>query len=324
MTLGKILGLAIFFGIVGTVVADDAVPSRTIKIIGRKTVTLTTANIRLGDLAEISSSQGADDNAVIGLQKIFIEKSPLPGNDATISAATILEKLGSQGVDLTKVSYSFPRIIGVKRAARAVTRDEVKAAIEAALSLSGIDAALKDVRYNEDHFITPGNTKIDAIPLNSTTAGSRPFTMKISVDGETQQAFQVDANVDEWGMMPVAKRSVNRGNLIHSDDVVMARVNLASLPRDVIRQDRDIVGLEASRDISFGEYFRRDKLSIPPVVTAGSKVTMLYKNGFFEASATGIALESGIRGQEIHVRNDVSKKVISATALEPGLVGVKP
>jgi flagella basal body P-ring formation protein FlgA len=51
---------------------------------------------------------------------------------------------------------------------------------------------------------------------------------------------------------------------------------------------------------------------------------MVYKNGLFEVSATGVALEAGGRGHEIRVRNEASKKIIAATVLEPGLVGVKP
>src|SRR5690606_10986126 len=99
---------------------------------------------RLGDLAEISSTRSSDDDAVIGLQKIFIENSPRPGTEVTVSASAVLERLKTEGVDLRKISYSLPRIISVQRAARLVTKDEVRIAIETALHVAGIDAALKD------------------------------------------------------------------------------------------------------------------------------------------------------------------------------------
>lgn len=304
--------------------AESARPTRNLKVVGRSSVTVTTPTVRLGDLAEVSSTSLSDDDAVIGLQKIFIENSPAPGRDVTISASSIIEKLTAEGVDLGKVSYVFPRVLTVKRAARLVTKDEVRIAIETALHLAGMDAALKDVRYKEDRFVSPGASSIEAIPLTSSIPGIRPFSVKVAVDGGEQQVFDVNAAVDEWGMLPVARRGVPRGDLIQADDVAMARVNLGAIPVDALHDDGDVVGLSATKDILTGEVFRKDKLAIPPLVVAGAKVTMMYKSGIFEASASGIALESGIRGQEIKIRNDSSKKIIAGVVLEPGLVGVKP
>lgn len=304
--------------------AETETEARFIKIIGRKAVTVTTPTVRLGDLAEISSSRSSDDDAVIGLQKIFVENSPRPGADATVSASYILERLTSEGVDLQKLSYSLPRVISVKRASRAVTKDEVRIAIETALHVTGMDAALKDIRYNEDRYVAPGASTIEAIPLNMTSAGVRPFTIKVAVEGQEQQVFDVKATVDEWAVYPVAKNSVPRGMVVQPADVAMARVNLATIPVDALHGEETIVGLAASKDIPAGEVFRRDKLAIPPLITSGSRVTMMYRNGLFEASASGIALESGVQGQEIKVRNDSSKKIITGTVLEPGLVGVRP
>lgn len=307
-----------------TAQAESTTPERVIKIVGRTSVTVTTPTLRLGDLAEVSSSRESDDDTVIGLQKIFVDRSPAPGTETTLSAASILEKLTAQGVDTSKLSYTLPRIISVKRAARPILKEEVRAAIDAALQLSGLDVAVRDVRYPENRFVSPGDFKIEAIPLNAGVPGNRNFAITVIPTGEQPTRFEVSATVDEWDMMPVANRSVARGSVVQPEDVAMARVNLATLPSDAMRHDQDVVGLEASRDIPFGEVFRKDKLAIPPLITAGSKVTMMYRNGVFEASATGIALESGIRGQEVRVRNEMSKKIISAVILEAGLVGVKP
>ncbi len=297
---------------------------RSIKVTGRESITVTTPVLRLGDVAEVSSAESLDDEVVIGLQKIYLERSPAPGRELTLSAASVLETLGTQGIDLKRITYTFPRIMTVRRAGRPVSAQEVRDAIERAMQSLGADVAIKEVRYQEGQLISPGTATIEASTLPVTIPGLRSFSINAIVDGEKQPPFTVSASVEEWGMMPVAKRTVSRGSLIAADDVVMARVNLAALPGDALRKDEDVIGLEVNRDISFGEIFRKEKLTIPPLVTAGAKVTMLYRRGPFEATATGIALESGVRGQEIKIKNETSKKVVSGVVLEPGIIGVKP
>lgn len=60
------------------------------------------------------------------------------------------------------------------------------------------------------------------------------------------------------------------------------------------------------------------------MVKAGSQVTAVYRFGLLEASVKAIALEDGIEGQQIHMRNDISKRTILGTVRQPGLVEVGP
>ncbi|MCB0340106.1 MAG: flagellar basal body P-ring formation protein FlgA, partial [Bdellovibrionales bacterium] len=81
-------------------------------------------------------------------------------------------------------------------------------------------------------------------------------------------------------------------------------------------------GFETNRNIGFGEVFRKPMLHIPPVITSGSKVTVFYKSAAMEATASGVAVEDGIEGSEIRVRNDNSNKVITGRVVGPGMVQV--
>ena len=68
--------------------------------------------------------------------------------------------------------------------------------------------------------------------------------------------------------------------------------------------------------------FQKRKLDIPPVIDMGALVTLVYRSGGIEATASGVAIESGALGDEIRVRNDSSRKIILGKVLEPGIVGV--
>lgn len=297
---------------------------RAVSIKGRASATVTRSEIILSDIADVFSAMPEQDEAVIALRKIRLNRSPSPGLSKTLSAADVLERLTAEGVDLNSVSYTFPRAISVNRAARELSSEEIRSAIEKSISLAGRDAAIRDIRYENPVYIAPGESQISAGMPMPGKPGQLLFDITASVTGETPLAFKAQVAVDEWTEIPVAKRALNKGSIVGDGDVMMARLNLRTLPRDAVVSDEHVVGLETANNISYGEVFRADKLVIPPVIKMGSKVTMVYKSKLFTATATGIALESGIAGQQVKVRNDSSKSIVVGTVIEPGLVGVSP
>jgi flagella basal body P-ring formation protein FlgA len=127
---------------------------------------------------------------------------------------------------------------------------------------------------------------------------------------------------DEWKMMPIAAKAIKRGDVITAGDVRLAKVNGTSMLSDSLEQIGDVVGRVLLRDIGQGEVFSSKAVKIPPVVEANSRVTMVYKRGRLEATARGMALEDGVQGQEIGVRNESSKKIVRARVREKGVVTV--
>ena len=297
-------------------------PKRTIRIIGREDATVTTAQVRLGDIADVSSPYGGDDDAVIALQKIVITDSPRPGESLTLSAAQVLDRLRAQGVSLQHVGYALRRIVTVNRAGRPLAPSEVRAAIEEYLRQSNSDVTLKEVTYRPIVKLVPGMTTLQVTPYAAGAVGQMHFEIAAEVEGEAPVRFKVRAAVDEWREVPVAARSLERGSVIAAEDIRMARMNASTLGSDVSTEKDALVGLAAESTIASGEVFRRTKLAIPPVIAAGAGVTLVYKRGALTATATGVALEAGRQGEQIKVRNSGSKKIVAGTVIEPGLVGV--
>ncbi|MFM1848343.1 MAG: flagellar basal body P-ring formation protein FlgA, partial [Pseudomonadota bacterium] len=196
-------------------------------------------------------------------------------------------------------------------------------AIEAAAVKMGREIVVKRLNLGGDIQVAPGDAVAEAVPFTTRGAGRLGFTLKMRDDLGDTTSFNVEAFVDEWAEMPVAKRALPRGAVVSEEDVMMARLNISALPGDVAREHSRIVGLSIASDIAFGEVFRRNKLAIPAAVEANSRVTVIYRSPGFEATASGVALENGIVGQEIRIRNESSKKIISGTVVEPGLVRVK-
>jgi flagella basal body P-ring formation protein FlgA len=148
--------------------------------------------------------------------------------------------------------------------------------------------------------------------------------MVVSQEGQKVAAFDVQASLEEWREMPVAKRPLPKGSVVGPDDFMMARMNMNALPRDVAKNESGVVGLKLSQEIAPGEVFRRQHLMIPPLVEAGQRVSLMYRSKLLEASAVGIALQQGAQGDVITVKNENSKKVVSGVVTEAGVVEVRP
>ncbi|MFM1847188.1 MAG: hypothetical protein RL417_662, partial [Pseudomonadota bacterium] len=105
--------------------AEPSAAVRTISVVGRASSVITAKEIRLGDIAEISSTKASDDEAIIALQKIALEESPAPGREVSIPAAKVIDRMKAAGVNIDSIGYTFPRYMTAQRAARSVTEAEV-------------------------------------------------------------------------------------------------------------------------------------------------------------------------------------------------------
>ena len=302
----------------------DSVQARPLTIVGRSDATVTTPYFSLGDIAAITSSRIIDDEAVIGLKKIRIDASPAPGKTSALPAMTVIEKLRDAGVDLNNVGYTFPRMIVVRRASRALGLDEIKGAIDSFVRLSKQDVEVKDITLPQDLQVAPGDLTLSAIAARPSTTGQMTYSLEAKINGENPRHFDVNASVNEWRDVPIAKRALGKGELIRTDDLTRARLNISALPRDALLVDEQVVGLEVHSPIGFGEPFRKNSLNIPPLVAKGSRVTMVVKNGILEVTAKGVSLDEGIAGDSIRIQNDSSKKVIVGKIVGEGLVEVLP
>jgi flagella basal body P-ring formation protein FlgA len=309
-------------GVLLLLIAEANAESRAVRIVGRKNVTVTTPAITVADIAEVTSQTPGNDEALIALKRIKVAAAPKPGQTSTIAANAVLDTLRNNGVDLQVVGYKLPRVIAVERAGRPLLENELRAVIESVLATTGRDITLRDVSFDEKLSVVPGDVEMAATLFETQRPGKLGFSFEVTSKDSEVQHFDVMATIDEWRQIPVATRSIARGATVEVNDFKMARFNISQLPDDVALEPESIYGLAADRNISFGDIFRRAHLSIPPVIEMGASVTLLYRKGALEASASGVAIESGAIGDEIRVRNESSKRIIMGEILEPGIVGV--
>jgi flagella basal body P-ring formation protein FlgA len=301
------------------VAESPSTSSSTIRVQGRSEAVVTEAAIRLGDVAQIDSPNVQDDEAVIQLKKIAVGTSPKAGEAVMLEGTKILERLQDQGVRLSSLRYSLPRQVTVTRAFREVKLDELERTLAAFISKSDRQIEVKQIVMDQPIRVPTDSYGLEVVALRTTQPGHIGVDYK-SVAGSDEVRFQLRAVADEWRLIPVAVRPLTKGTVVSANDIQLQKVNGTSVGRDVVENIGDLVGRSVTKDVGQGEMFRASVVVLPPVIAAGSRVTVIFRQNRLEASASGVALENGAVGQEIQVRNEQSKRVITGRVSEPGLV----
>jgi flagella basal body P-ring formation protein FlgA len=314
--------VAVLASFCSEVVAERGITRKTdIRLQGRSDVVVSEPVVRLADVAQIESAAVSDDEAVLELRNISLGASPKVGESKIFQGVEILERLKEQGVRLDAILYTFPRQIQVTRAYREVGSDELERALKAFLVSSERALEVK-------HIVATRPIKIPADSFGVEVVGIQPIQPgHYGVDyrskaGSDEVRFQMRALADEWKVVPVASRPLKRGEVIGAGDVRLSKINATTMTRGSIEQIGDVVGRALVRDVGQGEIFSNLAVIVPPVIAAGSRVTMLYRHGRLEAAAVGVALEDGAERQYIKVKNEASQKIVEARVVEKGVVEV--
>lgn len=295
--------------------------SITIRVQGRAEAVVTDSTIRLGDIAQVDSPNVQDDEAIIHLKKVSVGSSPKAGETVMLDGSKVLERLRDDGVRLDSIRYSLPRQISITRAFREVKLDELERALSSFLAKGDKQVDVKQILIERPVRIPTDSLGLEVVSLKTTKPGHMGVDYK-SIAGSDDVRFQLRAIADEWRLMPVAARPLIKGAVVSANDVQLQKTNGTSLGRDAVENLGDIVGRSLTKDIGQGEIFRAASVVIPPVISAGAKVTTVFRHNRLEVTASGTALDNGGLGQEIRVRNEASKKIISGRVSEPGIVMV--
>lgn len=301
------------------IAVPQGVSPSTIRLQGRSEAVVTEATIRLGDIAQIDSPNVQDDEAIIHLKRISVGESPKAGETMMLDGSRVLERLKDEGVRLDSIRYTLPRGISITRAFREVKMDELERALGAFIAKGDKQIEVKQIVMDKPVRLPTDSLGLEVVSLQTTKPGHIGVDFK-SIAGSDEVRFQMKAFADEWRMMPVAVRPMTKGSIVSASDVQLARTNGTSLGRDSLENLVDIVGRSLTKDVGQGEMFKASAVVIPPVVNAGSRVTVVFRQNRLEVTATGTALENGGLGQDIRVRNDSSKKIVTGRVVEPGLV----
>lgn len=142
--------------------------------------------------------------------------------------------------------------------------------------------------------------------------------------GELIESGQVSVNINSFINVMVATDRIDRNALLAPESMTMESRDVTYLSDKPLTSPDEIVGRRTRRLIAKGNILTYANTEIVPTVEVGREVTILYRSGALEISATGTALENGYTGESIRVRNEQSKKTIEAIINNEQTVHVTP
>lgn len=110
----------------------------------------------------------------------------------------------------------------------------------------------------------------------------------------------------------VAARNISRQQTLSDADLQLQTTQLELLTHGFSVQGESLVNYRAVRPIAVGQVLDKNNLRPPLLVRKGEQVVIRAGQEGFAASMSGIALQDGVLGQMIRVRNSSSQKEIQA------------
>ena len=118
------------------------------------------------------------------------------------------------------------------------------------------------------------------------------------------------------------KRTLKAHHILTPTDIYLKKIDTLKLFTGYFEKNNSPVGLKLSRSITQNSLLDPIRTEVPAAVKRNEKVIIVAKNKYIDVKSKGIALQDGVPGQQIRVRNISSQRIIVARVKSAGLVEV--
>lgn len=159
----------------------------------------------------------------------------------------------------------------------------------------------------------------DAVPV---LRGNISVPVELLCGEKTRACAIVSVKVRTFGRVAVTTRGLGRHAVPAAADVTTRRIETTSLPEDVITGLEETAGLMTNRMIGAGTVLRRSMFRPVPLVRGGQPVTLRVRAGAATVTVGAVAKEDGGLNEWIAVRQQDSRRVVTARVVEAGIVQI--
>lgn len=313
-------GMSLLVAVAGIVAVATAAESPRLDVQSEATVAGDTIVLR-----DIATLQGT---AAEALGDVVVGRSANAGESRTFDGGYVLGALRRAGLDPAVVTYAIPPMIRVRRPGQSLDAIALRPVIErwldTTLGAGARDAELRSVELSSPVLVPLGawDARVVTAPRDS-VSGTVRLQLEISAGERAPRMVWVTADVARWVPVVVARRALERGEIIAPSDVELDRRELSTLPRDISTSLDDVVGAAVRQAVVPFSPLRRDQLASVPVVRRGDAVQIVAQHGGLRLTAAGEVRQDGGRGDQVRVINRASQRellarVVNGTTVEVG------
>ena len=275
--------------------------------------TLTGGTIRLSDLWDGVTNDKA------------LAPAPAPGARMTVPSAQLAAIARDYGVDWHPAS-SGDRVI-LERPGRAITRDDVRPAIVAALPGAGLptDAELEIGAIAADQ--VPADAKLDVVTTQfdvDPNSGRFAALLTISASGIPDLQLRIGGHVQEMTEIPVLRRRLVPGDIVTAQDLSWAKIRVTLARGEIVHSFPQAIGLAVKRSMQPDQPIPLAELGRAMVVQKGESVNVSLETAGLAVSARTIATQPGGIGDHIRVLNELARTTVEAEIIGAGRARAVP
>jgi flagella basal body P-ring formation protein FlgA len=275
--------------------------------------TVTGGIVRIGDLIE---------NAGI-VAKVPIFRAPDLGSTGMVSAETVIEAVRPYaliGLDTGDVSE-----VVVTRASRTIPAKDIEDRVAQALSTQYALGPVKDIVVNLDRELrtiqvettTKGDPRVGYLNYDS-HSGRFDVSLDMPTGATTRGTLRLAGRAASTIEVVTLARTVERGEIIRTADLVVERRPRGEIGRDIVRDADQAIGFAARTQMQPGKPLRAVDLMKPELVQRNETVTLIYQVPGITLTVRGKAVDGGAEGDVITVLNEQSKRTVQGVVAGPG------
>ncbi len=178
-------------------------------------------------------------------------------------------------------------------------------------------------QYPSDIKLPEGTVDVKAeLPTSINYVSLTPVRAIIYVNGRPYRTMSFTASVKVYDTVLVSNRDLRVETPVSESDFRLAEVAVDGR-NEYIKDVSEVVGLVPQRFIRAGSPVTLTYFQQPIAVNPSQRVTIIINYRGVRATAQGIVMTRGRVGQIVKVKNEVSKRILSAKVIDSHTVEVK-
>lgn len=199
--------------------------------------------------------------------------------------------------------------------------------VDEVMMMFGLDSECYLVEVLSNHLNTQN--------LEGCELSLRPLTQKEPVGlfsvlatvtkGENEVATgQIRLRIKKYATVVVANDRITRGDPLDEDRLTIEKMEVTNLIEQPLTSYEGLDRFRARRNLKKGTIVTTGALEAIPDIERGRETLIVYNDGLCKVTAPGLALQSGLSGEYIKVKNKATNKIIVARIVDDNSVAVDP
>ncbi len=247
------------------------------------------------------------------LPRIILAPAPMIGRPTFFTRAQLNELLSKKAPELVCTNWTGAEKVKVSRATRVLTQAVLSDLLTGALQSEQVkDQGQLELRFMRpwSPIVLPDETLSVKILEVPTTGVSPNFVCRFEVfaGGESVGVFQQGLQAKVWRDVYVAHSTVMRGTLLKEADVTLEKRDILTNREFLTTIPLDDPFIEFRENLPAGNLLSARLLRLRLVVKRGRQVEAMFRDDSLKISVRAEALEDGVPGQIVRLRNLESRR----------------